>query len=289
MTRKGKKAPGGHNPLTYHERSRLTSYGTTTNRLGTDSQRKFGDCCLGLQPAVDPVATPSGHIYSREAIVSYLLSKNRDLKEQRRIYNEKMASIRSKQEKDDKVLAIQSLEQFEKKDHGAVQQSKDLHTKSLDMKLGNKINTETMEESQKALKRTSYWLSEYQPDYDKDEELVARGPPPERPSSPMSGEPLKLKNLISLKLIKDESDDKDPRFVCAVSRDTLTTQPVIVIKKTGQVMLKSVYKKLVKPSMICPITSKKFKEKDVIELKKAASAFSASGKVQAKKYRHTLT
>jgi hypothetical protein len=33
------------------------------------------------------VATPSGHIYSREAIVQYLLTKNRELKGQKAEYD----------------------------------------------------------------------------------------------------------------------------------------------------------------------------------------------------------
>lgn len=291
MTRKGKKAPGGHNPLTYHERSKLTAYGTTTTRLSTDSQRRFGDCCLGLQPATDPVATPSGHIYSREAIVSYLLTKNRDLKRQRTEYESLRETSNVKKENDDKLLAIESLEHFEKKDQGAIQQSDGTHSKSLESKLGNKISIETRDEGRKTLKRTSYWLSENQPDYDPTKDILAKGPPPERPSSPMSGKPLRLKDLIPLHLKKEDSDNPNAntRFICAVSGNAITTQPVIAIKKTGQVMLKSIYESLAKPTMTCPVTDKKFKEKDVIELQKAASAFAASGEVQAKKYRHTLT
>lgn len=57
MTRKSKQA-GGNFPLTYSERSKLTSYGTQSARLTSDSQLRFGDCCLQLSPAVDPVVTP---------------------------------------------------------------------------------------------------------------------------------------------------------------------------------------------------------------------------------------
>jgi hypothetical protein len=59
-TRKS-KAPGGHLPLTHHEMAKFangSNYGTSASRLGADSQTKFGDCCLGLMPAVDPVVTP---------------------------------------------------------------------------------------------------------------------------------------------------------------------------------------------------------------------------------------
>ena len=79
------------------------------------------------------------------------------------------------------------------------------------------------------------------------------------------------------------------RILCAVSHKTITTQPTIVIKNSGQVMLKSVYEELAKPEMRCPVTAKKFREKDVLELIKGKSGFAASGKVVAKKYNPTLT
>ena len=50
-----------------------------------------------------------------------------------------------------------------------------------------------------------------------------------------------------------------------------------------------VYDELAKPSMTCPVTGKKFKEKDVLELHKGSSGFAASGCVVAKKYNPTLT
>ena len=40
--------------FTYDER-RKAGYGTTRQRLGTDSHQPFGYCCLSLKPVVDPV------------------------------------------------------------------------------------------------------------------------------------------------------------------------------------------------------------------------------------------
>ena len=88
---------------------------------------------------------------------------------------------------------------------------------------------------------------------------------------------------------KSKDDGSTGRILCAVSHKTITTQPTVVIKNTGQVMLKSVYKELAQPTMTCPITGKKFKEKDVLELIKGKSGFAASGDVVAKKYNPTLT
>jgi len=292
MTRKGKKAPGGHNPLTYHERSKLTAYGTQTIRLSTESQRRFGDCCLGLQPILhDAVATPSGHLYSREAILSYLLTKTKSLKQAKTEYDKILQQKIQKEESNQQLLQLESLERFEHKNQGAIQNSTQLHSQSLKTQERRNIKTESIEKGRSSLKRTSYWLSEHQPEYDPKSDMLKQGPPPERPNSPMSGNPLRRKDLITLKLNTEStsSSSNDIRFTCAVSGKMITTQPVIAIKKTGQVMLKSVFEELAKPTMICPVTGKKFKDKDVLILQKAASGFAASGKVQAKKYRPTLT
>eukprot|EP01083_Nonionella_stella_P045442 122047_1 len=99
MTRKSKQ-PGGHNPLTYHEQKRLKSsgYGTQSARLTTASQLPFGHCCLNLSPIDfgDALATPSGHIYSREAIVQYLLTKNGDLKKRKAEYERRRLEVENR-------------------------------------------------------------------------------------------------------------------------------------------------------------------------------------------------
>mmetsp|Transcript_15283 Transcript_15283/g.21953 ORF Transcript_15283/g.21953 Transcript_15283/m.21953 type:complete len:107 (-) Transcript_15283:143-463(-) len=106
----------------------------------------------------------------------------------------------------------------------------------------------------------------------------------------MSGNPLRLKDLTPLHLIREPPlSSSEGKVVCAVSNKAITTQPVVAIKSTGQVMLQSCYDELVKPTMTCPITGKKLKEKDVIILQKAASGFASSGETVAKKYRPTLT
>ena len=72
------------------------------------------------------------------------------------------------------------------------------------------------------------------------------------------------------------------------SRKTITNQKVVVIKTTGTMLLESAAKELVYPTMTCPITSRKFRMEDVIELVPAASGFSASGKVETKIHRPTF-
>mmetsp|Transcript_385 Transcript_385/g.719 ORF Transcript_385/g.719 Transcript_385/m.719 type:complete len:318 (+) Transcript_385:105-1058(+) len=317
MTRKSKQ-PGGHNPLTYHEQKRLKSsgYGTQSTRLTTDSQLPFGHCCLSLSPAISDsrsgasgasggggvVATPSGHIYSREAIVQYLLTKNGEVKKQKAEYDRKRLAIEDRRVEWEEKIRQQAENLFSRKDQGAmVVRKEDLSPAKLS---GGTKTDEKKKTSENSLKTTSYWLASSQPqrevkasgEFDYEKEINALPPPPpERPASPMSGNPLKLKQLIPLKLVREEEDDKkargaDPgRVLCSVSGKVITTQAVVAIRSSGQVMLKSVYDELAKPTMTCPVTGKKFKEKDVVELQKSSSGFAASGQVIATKYNPTLT
>lgn len=279
MTRKSKQ-PGGINPLTYREQSRLKSYGTTKIRLSTESQRKFGDCCLSLSPAVDPVATPSGHVYSREAIVSYLLTKTKEYKDACHKYEALMSEREEKERAKAAVEKEQSIQTFHDTNTAAARDSKEAHAAAFTQNLKRKVSVETKQEGRNVLKRTSYWLSEFQPQHkDNDNNL-----PPARPTSPYSGRTLKLKDLTKLTTLQREKD----RCVCAVSGKAITTQAVVAVR--GAVMLKDVYEKLAKPDLLCPVTGKKFKpEKHVLQLQKAASGFAASGEVTAKIYRHTMT
>lgn len=164
--------------------------------------------------------------------------------------------------------------------------------------------------TENSLAHISYWLPTSQPqretagaDFDYEKELRALPPPPpERPASPMSGAPLRLKQLIPLHLVHEDATENDGssqrgrgsdsgagRVMCAVSLKTITTQPAVVIKNTGQVMLASVYEDLAKPTMVCPVTDRKFRDKDVLYLVKGRSGYAASGTVVAQKYAPTLT
>ncbi|TRZ07883.1 hypothetical protein HGM15179_019222, partial [Zosterops borbonicus] len=75
MTRHGKNCTAGA-VYSYHERKKDTAasgYGTQRVRVGRDAIKDFDCCCLSLQPCRDPVVTPEGFLYEREAIVGYLL------------------------------------------------------------------------------------------------------------------------------------------------------------------------------------------------------------------------
>jgi nitric oxide synthase-interacting protein len=299
MGRKGKQA-GGNKPLTHHERKHFahqSSYGTITARLGQDSQYKFGYCGLSLHPAIDhPVATPSGFVYERSTMLEYLLTKTQALKQEQVLYDQWMAQQQfNKQQEEYTKKRKADMEKFE-----AAQKV---------VTVVESVKKQKCEEN--PLHRTSYWLAQSQPtradrlhDHDDDNEnnLEGRLPPPKRPLSPNSQQPLRRKDLISLDL--KWSDDQQ-HVVCAISEKTIHTQPAIALipKKSSakaQVVLESVYHDIIGNDdnnkndnkeplcLVCPVSGQKLTK--ILKLQRGGSSFASSdGVIEAKRYRPTMT
>ena len=80
---------------TYAERASW-KHGTITERLSKDAVPNFCDCHLTLCKARDPVVTPGGILYSREAILESLLSQKRANKEKQAAYERHLAKMELK-------------------------------------------------------------------------------------------------------------------------------------------------------------------------------------------------
>jgi nitric oxide synthase-interacting protein len=294
MGRKSKQAGTGHLPLTNHEIKAYSkdAYGTTSARLGQDSQYAFANCCLSLHPAKDrPVATPSGFIYERSAILEYMLAKTQELKKEQQQYE----LWRTSQERD----RVQSQEKDRKDQLEAFENSQRV------------VMREKRKVELNPLKRTSYWLAESQPDMvvpigrggtmavnnnnigesnngiDGNNSNTIRLPPPRRPCSPNSQQPLHLKGLIELDLQRNSND----QVLCAISEKCISTQQAVaLITKSGQpaqVVLEQIYTDLGKVR-VCPITGRKIIQ--ILKLQRGGSSFASNGGAnEAKKYRPTMT
>jgi len=296
MVRRKSQKQNNHNPFTHQEaRSTLTHYGTQSVRVGSDSQLPFGHCALSLNPITDAVVSPSGTLYEREAAVSYLMREMEKLKVWREAYEQQCENdAKEKAEQESKSLS-EKVSNFEAKEGGVVTSGADDHVSKHAEARKQKLKKEGFEvldqaEKQNVLKRTSYWLSDWTPDAGK--KRVEQ--PPKRASSPFSGRELRLKDLKAVTLKRDSdsiaknSVGTDVVFVCAVSSKRLTTQPCVAITKTGSVMLKSSFDEFAKKDMVDPVTGTKFKDKDVVEIKKCATGYASSGKVEAEVYRPTM-
>ena len=106
----------------------------------------------------------------------------------------------------------------------------------------------------------------------------------ERPDTtvrcPMSGKPLKLKELISVKFTM--ADDADPfgkhPFICPLSQESITNSvAAAVLKPSGMVISLASFTNCIEKEMICPFTSRTLKPADVVRLRRASTGFAASG------------
>mmetsp|Transcript_7106 Transcript_7106/g.8541 ORF Transcript_7106/g.8541 Transcript_7106/m.8541 type:complete len:158 (+) Transcript_7106:499-972(+) len=135
-----------------------------------------------------------------------------------------------------------------------------------------------------AVPENSFWLPHLTPQAPTPDKQNQE-PPPKRPPSPITGTPLRMKDLIPISLHKSQTqkatttcDASDIRFLCHVSRNEITNQPVLFIRTTGCVVIQEVATRLrILQSKICPITGRTFRSKDVLTLATASSSFAASG------------
>jgi len=273
------------------ERQRCDS-GSLKVRLGTDSQLPFGYCSISIHPVDDPVVSPSGHIYSREAILQYLLNKMQEIKDQQTSYDNQQHSRERQEVLKKEEETLKDVSKFVETNDGVAnvvkRKATDAELENSDLELRKKkIDEKERDIKMEELKKVNYWITQFTPSSDPAEIKE----PPKRPSSPFSGRPLRAKDLIPIELIRDSSTYNNSsivQFLCHVSKKNITNQKVILLKNTGALMIESVAQELAYPTMTCPITSKKFSKKDILEIVPAASAFSSSGNVEASKYRPTI-
>lgn len=77
-------------------------------------------------------------------------------------------------------------------------------------------------------------------------------------------------------------------IICAVSQKPIINQKVVLLKPSGELVLRSVFRDVVKSAMRCPITGKKLRQKDVLELVPGGTAFAGHNKVEASSHRAAL-
>ncbi|KAM9585552.1 nitric oxide synthase-interacting protein, partial [Morphnus guianensis] len=114
MTRHGKNCTAGA-VYTYHEKKKDTAasgYGTQRVRVGRDAVKDFDCCCLSLQPCRDPVVTPDGFLYEREAILGYLLHRKKEIARQTKAYERQRAQRRREREQRGRAGAEAALRGF---------------------------------------------------------------------------------------------------------------------------------------------------------------------------------
>jgi len=289
MTRHGKNSTAGA-VYTYHEKqkdSQKSGYGTNSQRLGKDSVRSFDCCCLSLQPCRHPMITPDGFLYDKESLLEYIITKKNE-------NSRKMKEFERQRRLEESEAALQVQQETQAKVSKFVQQEKDITVKSTfdtkKVEAGTSISNMV---GGKADKVPSFWIPSQTPQAKKSVAVK----PDQTVYCPMSGRPLKMKDMIVVKFteIKDPSDMrstivKDARYMCPVTRDTLgNSVPCAVIRTTGDVVTMDCVEKIIKKDWIHPLSGQKLTEKDIILLQRGGTGYSSTNEhLEAKQARPAL-
>lgn len=256
MTRHGKNATASA-VYTYHERAKDTqegNYGTQQAVIGRDSARNFDCCCLTLQPCTDPVCTPDGYLYEREAILTNLLKQKRKIAKQEKAFSKQKTDEASSSKMDLKVEKFLS-----------------------EQSSSSAIKITNTEKSDNSSKLNNFWVPSLQ-----GHATVGKIRKPDTKTyCPISEKQLRLKDLTPVKFTPMPQDAanksvicQEVRYMCAVTRDALSnTSTCVVLKPSGAVITLDCYENLVKKDMVDPTNGNKLREKDVIILKRGSTGY----------------
>lgn len=272
---------------TYAERASW-KHGTITERLSKDAVPNFCDCHLTLCKARDPVVTPGGILYSREAILESLLSQKRANKEKQAAYERHLAKMELKkargQEHETSVEALAMAAKQMGASDTAVGRIIDESRREYEREESGKqvlASVKTIKsEAKKMESLKSYWISGHERSDGK------AGPEqiPEKPDSttrcPATGKPLRLKDLVTVRF----DTNKAGEYVDPVTLKELSnaTQLVVLkdVKEGPNVVSRKTYERVIKPEGQyngTPI-------EDVIELAAGATGFAATNELEASAY-----
>lgn len=243
--------------FTNYERS-LLKYGTQSERIGSDSLKKFDYCSLCLHLAIDPLTCPRGNIYCKGCIYEYLLTQKKEISKQLEAWE-----AQEERQKDDssmKELERQQKEydDFDKNAHGLLPNRPEVFQKGGDKK--------TEDEEPKKLKMNAFWLPS-----------VGAAPPPptllKKPSLETKcpyGHTLRLKQLVKLNFTANKNVDaasqEKGRYQCPACCKTITNSvKSVALKKCGHVTCDSCFQTF-KKDKACYVCGQKFKEKEVVSL-----------------------
>jgi nitric oxide synthase-interacting protein len=216
--------------------------GTVKQRLGTESQLPFGYCSLSMHPAEEAVVSPSGHIYSREYILEYLLTKSKELKKVTKAFEAQevrcnhfhvcplilsvnlflQTANRKSEEQTVDDIHTKAIQNFADTQDGVsgVMKRKLNDTDNLNnyqMSRKKVIDDTESNEKLEQLRKVSPWIPQFTPQA-KEAEIKE---PLRRPPSPCSGRPLRSKDLIPIQLIRESGSENSSgvvRYLCPVTR-----------------------------------------------------------------------
>ncbi|KAK9500413.1 hypothetical protein O3M35_001685 [Rhynocoris fuscipes] len=287
MTRHARNCTAGA-VYTYHEKKKdaeASGYGTQNQRVGKDSIKGFDCCCLTLQPCLNPVITPDGYLFDKEAIIQYIITKKTEI-------CRKMKEYEKQKRREEAELAEVAEAEKQSKINAFLRTEKNIagNSNSLLNKINNKDSTPSVSNMTEGRDKhlPSFWIPSKTPSV-KAKKIEKPG---KHVLCPMTGKPLKMKDLIDVKFkqVQDPDDKKslivkDNRYMCAVTHDILgNSVPCAVLRTTGDVVTMECVEKIIKKDWIHPITGEKLTEKDIIAMQRGGTGYAQTNSNLEGKY-----
>lgn len=269
MTRHARNCTAGA-VYTYHEKKKdaaASGYGTNTQRVGKDSVKDFDCCCLTLQPCRNPVMTKDGYLFDKESILEYILTKKREYARKLKEYEKQKQRKEEQSQEETANEELKKLQNFLKSEKTIVSNGSGTTDGA---SVSNMKNGKD-----KVL--PSFWIPSKTPEA-KETNLQK---PDKTIYCPISGKPLKMKDLITIKFtqVKDPDDKrslivKQARYMCPITHDVLGNNvPCAAIRTTGDVITMECVEKLIKKDWINPLDNSKLTPSDIIPLQRGGTGY----------------
>jgi nitric oxide synthase-interacting protein len=235
----------------------------------------FYDCRLTLAPAVDPVACPSGFVFSREAIIENLLEQKKENKRRLAAWEAAQADTVRRDAERAAVDREAALLAFDRRNHAGASDAlatrlREAVNEEAEALLADKrvtVNVSSIaEREQRKAEVRSFWAASQAPE---------AASAPEKPDGvtrcSASGKKLRLKDLVPLKFTPVPGG-APWEFMDPVSRDPLTNASrLVVLKPTGDVVLESTWRRCIRDDW--GWGGKTITDDDVMELQRGGTGF----------------
>jgi len=254
---------------------KASKYGSEKIRLGKDAMKGFDCCSLTLQPTTNPVVTPHGWIFDKEAIITFILDKKKEYNKKLKKYEEQLEAEKQEFRDSTNREEEEARARFEATEKNIVTKRVDAFRKESDY---NSVSNTATDSKKRHL--PAFWMPSMGPQAKK----TKLTKPDKVVYCPISRQPLRAKDLIDVKwtLVRDPDVrnsliSREERFQCAVTGDTLYNCTVAcVLRPTGDVVTQECVEKIIRKDMRHPLTGQSLKEKDIIKLQRGATGFSAA-------------
>lgn len=231
MTRHARNCTAGA-VYTYHEKKKdaaASGYGTQSERVGKDSVKSFDCCSLTLQPCRNPVVTKEGYLFDKEAILEYIITKKNDFTKQLKKYEKQLKREDTEKAELAEAEKEANLIKFMNREKN-ISNSLSKPSSSTSSTSGSVSNLANGKDKQ----LPSFWVPSQLPDA----KISKLAKPDPTVYCPISGKPLKMKDLIEVKwtLVNDPDDKrsliaKENRYMCPVTHDILSNAvPCAIIR-----------------------------------------------------------